>query len=143
MPSARSRRTASRSMASFGLPIRRPSSRALRKPARTLSLINDRSSSAIALTITSTAFPKAPSGIDLLAEADEFDLETCHLVEHLEEVCNWPGQPVTGPNQQDIELALAGVHHQPVQAKPGGSGAGNLVFIDLDNLKLSPGWPVA
>src|SRR6266566_1894626 len=61
MPERRSNMTCSRSTSSRARPIWRPSSLALRMPARTRSMMMHRSSSAIAETMTIMALPRGPS----------------------------------------------------------------------------------
>src|SRR5437879_2857488 len=44
-------------------------------------------------------------------------------------------QPVAAPDDQHLELALAGVAHQPVQAGAGGAGARDPVLVDTGDLQ--------
>jgi len=54
--------------------------------------------------------------VDLLAEADELDVEPAELVDGLEEVPHRPGQPVEGPDQDHVEAAAARLAHHQVQS---------------------------
>ena len=58
------------------------------------------------------------AGVDLLAEADELDVEPVQFVQHLEEVLHGTGDPVGRPDQDHIEAAVAGIPHQFVQPWP-------------------------
>jgi hypothetical protein len=74
------------------------------------------------------------SGIDLLAEANELDVEPVEFVEDLEEVLHRPGDPVRGPDQQNFEAVAAGVAHQGIETRPAGPGAADRVGVLLDDL---------
>ena len=69
------------------------------------------------------------AGVDLLAEADELDVEPVQLVEHFEEVPDRPGDPVRRPDQDDIEAAAAGIPHQVIETGPARLRAGDPVGI--------------
>ncbi len=111
-----------------------PSSRARRMPARTRSMMRLRSSSAMAPMMTTTARPSGPPGVDLLAEADELDVEPVQLIEHLEEMLHRAGDPVRGPDQQDVETAAAAIAHQGIEPRSPRPGAAHPVGILLDDL---------
>jgi hypothetical protein len=49
------------------------------------------------------------SGIDLLTEADELDIQPVQLIQHIEEVLHRPGDTIGSPDQDDIELTPAAV----------------------------------
>ena len=51
------------------------------------------------------------AGVDLLAEADELDVEMVQLVKHFEEVFHRAGNPVRGPDQDHFEATAAGILH--------------------------------
>lgn len=61
-----------------------------------------------------------PSGVDLLAEADELDVHPVQFVEHVQEVFNGPGDPVRGPDQDHLEPAAAGIAQQFIESGPAG-----------------------
>ena len=58
-----------------------------------------------------------PGGVDVLAEADELNIEPVEFVEHLEEVLDRACHAIEGPDQDDVEAAAAGIMHQLI--KPG------------------------
>src|ERR1035437_6599673 len=70
-----------------------------------------------------------PAGVDLLAEADELDVQPVQLVQNLEEVLSGPGDPVTSPDQDDIELAAAGVTHHGIESRPAGLRSADPVLV--------------
>ena len=74
------------------------------------------------------------AGIDLLAKADELDVQMIQLIENFEEVFDGPGQPIGGPDQNHIEAAAAGIGHHLIQTRTPGFGTGDLVCILLDDL---------
>ena len=47
--------------------------------------------------------------VDLFAERDELDCETAQFVEDFEEMLYRTGDPIAGPDQDDIELAAAAI----------------------------------
>src|SRR3954465_842343 len=51
------------------------------------------------------------SGIDVLAQRDELDVDALELVEQLEEVASAARQSVAGPYQDQVDAAAAGVVH--------------------------------
>ena len=110
-------------------PMCRPSSWARRMPARTRSMIRLRSSSAMAPMMTTTARPSGPPVSIVLAEADELDVEPVQLVEHFEEVPDRSGDPIEGPDQDDIEAAAAGIAHQLIETRPLRLGAADPVGV--------------
>src|ERR1017187_3041730 len=59
-------------------------------------------------------------GVDLFAEGDELDVEPVQLVQDFEEVLSGPGDPVTSPDQDDVELAAAGIAHHGIESRPAG-----------------------
>jgi len=69
------------------------------------------------------------AGVDLLPEADELDVEPVQLIEHFEEVLRGPGDSVTSPDQDDVELAAAGVTHQGVESRPAGLRTADPVLV--------------
>ena len=44
------------------------------------------------------------AGVDVLAEADELDVEVVQFVEHFQEVTHGAGHAIAGPDQHDVEL---------------------------------------
>ena len=74
--------------------------------------------------MTIMARPSGPEVIDAFAERDELDVEVSQLIEHFEEVLDRACQPIKGPDQQDIELAVAGVAQELIQPRALGPGAG-------------------
>ena len=79
------------------------------------------------------------AGVDLFAERDELDAEMVEFVEDLEEVAGGAGDPVEGPDHDDIEAAVAGVAHQLVQTGPARLRAGDPVGVFLDDLEAALG----
>src|ERR1035437_4770183 len=73
-------------------------------------------------------------GVDLFAEADELSVQVAKLVQDLEEVLSGPGDPVTSPDQDDVEAAAAGIPHHGIQAGPARLRAGDPVCELLDDL---------
>ena len=62
------------------------------------------------------------AGVDLLAEADELEVEPAQLIEHLEEVLSRPGDAVAAADQDEVEPAAPGIAQQRVQAGAAGLG---------------------
>ena len=79
--------------------------------------------------------------VDLLAEADELDVEPVQLVEHFEEVPGRAGDAIAGPDQDDIEAAAAGIPHQVIQTGPARLRAGDPVGDLRDDLDSRAGRP--
>ncbi len=73
-------------------------------------------------------------GVDLFAEADELDVQPVQLVQHLEEVLRRPGDTVTGPDQDDIELAAAGVTHHGIESRPASFRSADPVLVLFHDL---------
>jgi len=65
------------------------------------------------------------AGVDILPERDVLDIEPAELVQNVEEVLHRPGDPVRCPDQDDVEAAMAGVGHHPIETGPPGLGAGD------------------
>src|SRR5665811_6975 len=112
-------------------PIRWPSSRARRMPARTLSTIRLRSNSAMAPMITMMA---RPSGIDVFPEADELHFQATQIVQHFEEVPGRACDTIAGPDQKHVEPAAACIDHHLIESRPLGFRATDLVAVLLDDL---------
>ena len=81
--------------------------------------------------------------VDLLAEADELDIEAVQLVEHVEEVLHRAGDPVRGPDQDHVEAAAAGIVHQLVQTGPARFRAGDPVGVFPDDFIAALGGHLA
>jgi hypothetical protein len=62
--------------------------------------------------------PERAAGIEVLAEADELDVEMVELVEHFEEMAHGPGDPVRGPDQEHLEAAAARIPKQIIETRP-------------------------
>ena len=75
--------------------------------ARTLFIIGLRSSSAAAPMMTTIA--QLTVSVDVLPQADVFDVQSAQLIPNIEEVFNRPGDPVRSPYQDDVELVAAGI----------------------------------
>ena len=75
-----------------------------------------------------------PAGVDLLAEADELDVQTVQLIEHFEEVLHRPGDSIRSPDQDDVELTPAGIAHHGIESRTLGFGSADPVGILLDDL---------
>jgi hypothetical protein len=56
--------------------------------------------------------------VDLLTEADELDVEPVQFVEDLKEMPGGACDPIRSSDQDNIELAAAGIPHQFVQPGP-------------------------
>ena len=78
-----------------------------------------------------------PAGIDLLAEADELDVEVVELVEDLEEVFHRSGDAIGSPDQDDIEAAAAGIVHQIAESRASRLGSGDVVDVLVDDLEAT------
>ncbi len=50
-----------------------------------------------------------PASVDLLAEADELDVQPVELVQHFEEVTSRAGDAIASPGHHDIETSTASV----------------------------------
>jgi hypothetical protein len=120
-------------MLSGARPIRRPSSLALRIPAFTRSVISERSSSAIAPTITTNRPAQWASRVDIFAQADELDAEMSQLVEHFQEVANASRYPVERGYEHDVETMSPGICQQLIEAGSFHSGTGNNVCVFVRN----------
>ena len=79
------------------------------------------------------------AGVDLLAEADELDVEPVELIEDVEEVLYRPGDPIRSPDQHDLEAAAPGIPHHGVEAGTLGLGAADHVGELLDDLETALG----
>src|SRR5947207_2221269 len=53
--------------------------------------------------------PQRAAGVEVLAEADELDVEMVEIVEYFEEVPDRARQAIAGPDHDDLKLAAAGV----------------------------------
>ena len=62
------------------------------------------------------------AGVDVLAEANELDVEVVELIQHFQKVPDGAGHTIEGPDQHDIELAAPGIGHELVQTRPAGPG---------------------
>src|SRR5271169_208387 len=49
------------------------------------------------------------AGVDVLPKAYELDVEVGQLIQRFEKVANRAGDTIEGPNQHDVELAVAGI----------------------------------
>src|ERR1035437_779694 len=74
------------------------------------------------------------AGVDRFAEANELYGEPVQFVEHLEEVPHGPGDPVRSPDQDDVELAAAGIPHHGIESRPASLRSGDHVGKLLDDL---------
>ena len=83
------------------------------------------------------------AGIDIFPEDDVLDVEPVEFVEHIEEVLHRPGHPVRCPDQDNIELAAAGIGHHLIEARPAGLGAGDPVGVLVDDGRSRAGRPSA
>ena len=81
--------------------------------------------------------------VDLLAEADELDVEPVELVEHFEEVFHRSGDPVAGPDQDHIEASAASVGHHLIKATPLCFRSTDPVYILLHDLVAALGGHLA
>src|SRR5579864_9059655 len=79
------------------------------------------------------------AGVDLLAEADELDVEPVQFVQDFEEVPSRAGDAIAGPDQDHIEAAAAGVAHHVVETGPARPGAADPVGVLLDDLEAALG----
>ena len=76
---------------------------------------------------------QGPTGVDLLPEADELYVEPIKLVQDFEEVLSGPGDTVASPDQNDVELAAAGISHHGVEPWPAGLRSGDHVGVLFDD----------
>lgn len=74
------------------------------------------------------------AGIEIFPEADVLDVQPVQLVEDFEEVTSRSGQPIAGPDQDDIELSMACVAHQLVESRALCLGAADPVGVFVDDL---------
>ena len=77
------------------------------------------------------------AGVDIFAEADELDAEMTQFIEHFQIVLNRAGDAITGPDQDDIELAPASVGQKLVQSGPLRLGAADAVGVLMDDLEAA------
>jgi hypothetical protein len=82
-----------------------------------------------------TARPSGAAGIEVLAEADELDVEMVELVEHFEEVAHGPGDPVRGPDQEHLEAAAARIPKQIIETRPTSFSPGDPIGVLGNDLK--------
>ncbi len=73
------------------------------------------------------------AGVELLAEADELDIEAVEFVEDFQEVAHGAGQPVAGPYEHDIELSAAGLGQHLIEARAARLGSADAVGIFVDH----------
>jgi hypothetical protein len=78
------------------------------------------------------------AGVEVLAEADELDVQPVQLVEYLQEVAHRAGQSVAGPDHDDVETSAAGLGHQLVKARPANAGAAKAVIGVLGGDLVTP-----
>ena len=71
--------------------------------------------------------PQWAAGVDLLSEADELDAVAVQLVKHFEVMLHRAGDPVRGPDQNDVEASAACVRHHGIKSRPAGLYAGDFV----------------
>ena len=62
--------------------------------------------------------PQRAAGVEVLAEADELDIQPVKLVQDFKEVSHGPGDPVRGPHQHHLETASAGIAEQIIEPRP-------------------------
>jgi len=84
-----------------------------------------------------------PAGVDLFAEADELDVQSVEFVEHFQEVPSRASDAITGPDQNNIEAAAAGVGHQLIESWPAGFRTGDPVRVLLHDLEATLGSQLA
>jgi len=82
-------------------------------------------------------------GIDVLSEADIFDVEPVEFVQNIEEVLDRPSQPVRSPDQNNVELAAAGIAHHLIKSWTPGLGSGDPIRELGDDLKTALGCHLA
>src|SRR4051812_25707843 len=58
------------------------------------------------------------AGVDLLAEADELDVQPVQIIQHVEEVTSGACDPIARPDQDNIELAATSVPHHLIESRP-------------------------
>jgi len=73
------------------------------------------------------------TGVDLLAEADELDVEPVELIQHFQEVTSRPSDAITRPDQDGIEPAAAGIGHHLIETRPPGFGAADPVCVFVND----------
>ena len=77
--------------------------------------------------------------IQVFPERDKLDVQMVEFVDGLEEVPDRAGQPITGPDQHDVELATAGIQSSscPVALAGENRGAGDAISVALHNLQAT------
>ncbi len=73
------------------------------------------------------------TGVEVLAEADEFNVQVVEFVQHLQKVPSTAGQPIAGPDQHHLEAAMAGVGQHPIQTRAACPGPRDAVGVAFDN----------
>lgn len=73
-------------------------------------------------------FAQGSRGVDVFPIGDKVDAEGFKFLEGVDEVLRASGKPVEPPNEDRVELALAGFVHEEVELGAGGNGAGDSVI---------------
>jgi len=77
------------------------------------------------------------AGVDVLAEANELDLQMGEFIEHLEEVADRPCHAVERPDHHDIEPAATSVCQQLIEAGALCFRTADLVGVLVDDLEAT------
>ena len=96
-----------------------------------------RSNSAMAPMMTTMALPRGPAGINIFPKADELDIIMVEFVEHFEEVPGGAGDPIEGPDQDDLELAAAGIGQQLIETRALCFRAADPVSVFVNDLETA------
>jgi hypothetical protein len=74
------------------------------------------------------------TGVDVLAEADELDIQAIQFIEDIEEVPSGACDAIARPDQDYFELAAASAAHHLIESRPLGLSAGDAIRILVHNL---------
>jgi len=102
-------------MAFLGRPSCFPFERACRKPARTLSTIRLRSSSATAPRTVKIILPVGVLVVDLFRERNELNAQRIEGLQRPQQMRNRSSKTVKPLHNDDIESAFVSILHHPVQ----------------------------
>ena len=83
------------------------------------------------------------ASVDLLAEADELDVQPVEIVQHIEEVASGACDAIARPDQDNIELGAASIPHHLIEPRPLGLGAGDPIGVLVRRSHSRAGQPSA
>jgi hypothetical protein len=76
-------------------------------------------------------------GVDIFPEADELDVETIEFIQDFKVVLDGASDPVASPDQNNIEVAAAGIGHHMIQSGAACLHAADPVRIFLNDVKTT------